>query len=357
MDKGTFILALGFTVVVGLYALNMTRSDIGARQNSDDYAMIRQARQIALTGINLAVNKLRSNSSWTAGFQNEPVLQGKLDLTVDMIGLLPDQRRVTSVGKYFGHVYRMVSILQVSQQDRDFNQSLLNVQSAMEMQGISLSIQPGNLFYINGNDWVSDTTFNQATAKYGIGASTNPQLTVEAVRTALTNANATQKVVGIGNAPSIVSVSPVNMNQLADEVRRVSTIIHTKQKLERPRSWGTMNNPEIVYATKTLTVEKPLNGAGILFIKGNIRVNSTINWDGYLIVGGNEIRVNPSGNVVVRGAVYFGNGQSLKFGSTGNMNVVYSSNVLNVVKANLFGQSNSRLRVVRTFEEKIAPNL
>lgn len=351
MDKGTFILALGFTVMVGMYALNMTRSNVGSRDDSDTYASTRQARQIAATGINMAVNKLRYNPNWTIGYDDEPVLGGMLDVTIDSINLPPDLRRVKAVGMYSGHSYEIVSIIQVPESDGEFNQDLLNVQSVVEMQGQTLAIQPGNNFLVNGNNWVSDSTYNPATATYGIGASNAPQLTVPEVETALSAATATNKVIGEGSAPSVISVTPVNMNSLENEVRRIATIVHTKQTLGRSKTWGTMNMPEVVYSTKSLTVEKSLAGVGVLFIDGNLTVKNTMDWKGYLIVRGNMIKVESAGNIDLKGAVFFGNGGNLKFGSAGRMDIVYSSNILDIVKNNLFARSNSRPKIVRTFEK------
>jgi hypothetical protein len=71
-------------------------------------------------------------------------------------------------------------------------------------------------------------------------------------------------------------------------------------------------------------------------------------------VRGNTIKVESGGNANVKGAVFFGNGGNLKFGSAGNMDIVYSSNILETVRAGLFTQSNTRPKIVRTFEKGLA---
>lgn len=349
MDRGTIILAVGFTVMVGLYSLNMTRSDVGMKDSGDSYASKRQARQIAVAGVSLAMNELRYNSNWSAGFQNRSVLGGTLNLTVSTSGLPAGQKRLTSTGKYFDSTYTAITVVQVPPEDRNLNMALLNVQSLIEMQGTSLTITPSNKFTVNGNNWIADTTYDPATAKYGIGASSSTLNT--SIVNALTNAGATNKVTGVGSPPSVTTLaSVVNMTTQEREIKRIATITHRNSTLGREKYWGTMTAPEIVFVTKSLTVEKPLTGAGILCVDGNLTVRSTMSWKGYVIVRGNTFNVQSTGIVDIKGAIFFGNNGGLRFGSAGTMAITYSSNILQELETRLFVSARSKPVVLRTYE-------
>src|SRR5712691_2833173 len=136
MDKGTLIFAIGFTIMVSMYILNMTRIDSGTSQNSDSYTEKTEARQIARTGVQLAINKLRSSSSALGVvIQNQLLLGGTLDtVLIDSVPGQPDQRKVTSKGSYFGQKHKVVGIVQVPPTGL-FNQNYLITQCLMEMQG------------------------------------------------------------------------------------------------------------------------------------------------------------------------------------------------------------------------------
>jgi hypothetical protein len=336
VDKGTIVLVVGFIIVVGVYALNITRVDMGMEDNSLKYAYTRQARQIALSGVHLAMNALR-DPNWMAGYQNDSLLGGSLYVSVDSSGLPSQYRRITSEGRYLGNKHRVVAVIYAPSiaEETTFDLNLLTVRALVEMQGSGINIQPNKKFFINGEDTPLNT-------KHGIGAGSG--LTQAIVTNALNSAGARDSVIGLpGNPNPKPSVAPTlsetaSMSRLDSAIRRVVTIIHAKGKLERKRTWGTISSPEIVYATKSLTVDKSLAGAGILYINGSLTVEDSVTWNGYLIVHGDKIEVRSNRVVNLNGAVFFGKtGSSLRFGSDGKMRIKYSSSILQSLNSTLFG--------------------
>lgn len=349
MERGSVILTAGFTMIVGLFSLNMTRSDMGMSDNADYYAHKRQARQISLAGTQIAINNLRSNPAWQ-GQSDMSLLGGRVNISAINIG--SGQIRVASTGyygqtvNYDGQTHQSVSIVQIPTTTTIFDMTLLNVQTAMEVQGQTFAVKPSNLFFVDGTDSGSFII----NTKYGIGAS--PSLTAGVVSAELINAAAENNVVGLGPNPSVTTLTTVvDMNRQVQEVRRVATIIHHRGVLGKNKAWGTMTSPEIVYVTKSLTIDKNLTGVGILCIEGDLNVQNlgSINWSGYVIVHGNIFGVLSGGSAAINGAVFFGRGGNTLFGSDGNMTIVYSSDILNTLNSTMFSQTG-KPSLVKIFE-------
>lgn len=187
MERGSVILTAGFTMIVGLFSLNMTRSDMGMSDNADYYAHKRQARQISLAGTQIAINNLRSNPAWQ-GYSDMSLLGGRVNISAINIGR--SQIRVASTGyygqtvNYDGQTHQSVSIVQLPPTTTIFDVELLNAQAAMEVQGQTFAVKPSNLFFVDGTDSGSFISYT----KYGIGAS--PSLTAGVVSAELINAAA-----------------------------------------------------------------------------------------------------------------------------------------------------------------------
>lgn len=349
MDRGTLIFAIGFTIIVGMYVLSMTRIDGATGQNSDNYAARTEARQIARTGIQLAINKLRYND--TTRSIKLPLLGGELTLTVDDSGMGASEKRVVSNGEYSGQSHKVIGVVKVPDITGSFNLSLLTTQAFMEIKGDGFDIDDIKLF-LNGHDWTPDTSYHPPDTMYAIGTE-SPALR-NVIIDELIKENAKDSVVGRGTNPSVRYLPSVVLRDSQEaEVKRFATITYSGITLGRSRTWGTLAAPEIVYCKDELTIDYPLTGAGILFIHGDVVVDAVFNWQGYVIFRRDDITVHPSGRVSIQGAIFYGrSGDNLDFNSEGRLNAVYSSYILAGVRKNLppRGVVQRRPKLDRLFE-------
>lgn len=98
--KVSLILVMSFSVLFALFGRNILNSSVKVTENFSDYYSNARAHAIAISGANMAINKLFLNKSWMAGFSNLSFSQGVLNVDIDTFGY--DSRRITSVGEYNG---------------------------------------------------------------------------------------------------------------------------------------------------------------------------------------------------------------------------------------------------------------
>lgn len=363
MDKGTFILAAGFTIIVGMYALNMNRADSATRDNSDAYAYKRQARQIALSGIALATNKFRDDlnwETWVGELQDTSLMEGTLNVTIDSSGLPSGYRRIMSQGYYFGQNHSAEGIVHAPPPSviSTFDTTLLKVYATVDMRGQDFKVESFtyNKFRVRGDS---------AVATYGMGGrqTTLPgsKITYELTHD---NVRAQDSVTGTGGNPSVTTLLVANntvangftMARLGDSIRTKASITYSRTTLGDTTYWGSGSSPKIVYVSGSLQIDKPLTGVGILFIYGQLHVKSTMNWQGYLLVHSDRIQVYSGKTMDLKGAVFFGDESgvgNLNFLSSGTMKITYSPNILSTIKQKLITVSSGRPSLVRTYEHGI----
>ncbi len=106
--KVSLILVMLFSVLFALFGRNILKSSISVTENFSSYYSDARAEAIAISGANMAINKLFLNKNWMAGFSNLSFSQGTLNVDIDTMGY--DSRRITSVGSYNG-VQKTVEIV------------------------------------------------------------------------------------------------------------------------------------------------------------------------------------------------------------------------------------------------------
>ncbi len=106
--KVSIILVLSFSTLFALFGRNILNSSVTITENFSDYYSVTRAQSIAISGANMAINKLYLNKNWMAGLPNLSFAGGVVDVDIDTVGW--DSRRITSVGQYNG-VTKKVEIL------------------------------------------------------------------------------------------------------------------------------------------------------------------------------------------------------------------------------------------------------
>lgn len=106
--KVSLILVMLFSVLFALFGRNILKSSISITENFSSYYSDARAEAIAISGANMAINKLFLDKNWMAGFSNLSFSQGTLNVDIDTMGY--DSRKITSVGNYNG-VQKTVEIV------------------------------------------------------------------------------------------------------------------------------------------------------------------------------------------------------------------------------------------------------
>ena len=106
--KVSIILVLSFSTLFALFGRNILNSSVTITENFSDYYSSTRAASIAISGANMAINKLYLNKTWMTGFSNLAFAGGEIDVDIDTVGW--DSRRITSFGEYNG-VTKKVEIL------------------------------------------------------------------------------------------------------------------------------------------------------------------------------------------------------------------------------------------------------
>lgn len=108
--KVSLILVMSFSVLFALFGRNILNSSVTVTENFSDYYSNARAHSIAISGANMAINKLFLDKNWMTGIPNLPFSNGTLNVNIDTIGY--DSRKITSVGEYNGKTKTVEIVLE-----------------------------------------------------------------------------------------------------------------------------------------------------------------------------------------------------------------------------------------------------
>lgn len=98
--KVSLILVMSFSVLFALFGRNILNSSVQVTENFSEYYSNARAHSVAISGANMAINRLFLDKNWMAGYKNVPFSSGILNVKIDTLGY--DSRKITSVGEYNG---------------------------------------------------------------------------------------------------------------------------------------------------------------------------------------------------------------------------------------------------------------
>jgi hypothetical protein len=108
--KISIILVMLFSALFALFGRNILNNSVTITENFSDYYSVTRAQSIAISGANMAINKLYLNKNWMTGFSNLSFADGEINVDIDTVGW--DSRRITSVGDYNGVTKRVEILLE-----------------------------------------------------------------------------------------------------------------------------------------------------------------------------------------------------------------------------------------------------
>ena len=100
--KAALFLVVGFSLIFLTIGKNFGGLSTSAVDNLTDYYTETVAHDIAVTGANMAANKIFFDPTWTAGYNNVNYQNGTLNVTVNVLDAFKNIRQITSTGNFNG---------------------------------------------------------------------------------------------------------------------------------------------------------------------------------------------------------------------------------------------------------------
>jgi len=100
--KAALFLVVGFSLIFLAIGKNFGSLSTSAVDNLTDYYTETVAHDIAVTGANMAANKIFFDPTWTAGYNNLSYQNGILNVNVSVLDAFKNIRQITSTGSFNG---------------------------------------------------------------------------------------------------------------------------------------------------------------------------------------------------------------------------------------------------------------
>lgn len=112
--KALIFLVVGFSLIFITIGQNFGGLSNSAVDNLTDYYTETVAHNIAVTGANMAANRVFRDPTWTGGYNNLDYCDGKLDVNVNILDVYKNTRQIVSTGTFEGITSTVAVTLQPS---------------------------------------------------------------------------------------------------------------------------------------------------------------------------------------------------------------------------------------------------
>jgi len=290
-----------------------------------------QTLNVARSGVNLAVSKLRRQKTWRDGFSSVSVAGGAASVKIEDIGI--DSVRIYSNGVLNGFAHNIIVEAKLSS-------IFPNVESALAIFGDTVSLtNAGTAFDIDGRDWnIDGSALGTYPPVYGVGVQSTK--IVEDVKTQVTNNKVDDRIWGKDGMPSVGPFGASDLDRLQQFYKDRATIKLPAGKYADNRVYGSMSAPEIVHVPGDLEWSGVISGYGILVVDGQLIMKGKVTWTGIILAlsGDVKIELGGSGTPSILGTVWVGNTDPDKVTNVhvnGNPSIKYSYLALTTILGNL----------------------
>ena len=112
--KAVIFLVVGFSLIFLAIGKNFGGLSTRAVDNLADYYTETVAHDIAVTGANMAANRIFRDPTWTAGYDKISYQNGKMNVEVDITDAFKNIRQIVSTGSFNGLTNTVTVTLQPS---------------------------------------------------------------------------------------------------------------------------------------------------------------------------------------------------------------------------------------------------
>lgn len=293
MGKMLLMLVLGMGFVASYAALQLNRSNLNANENAVEDYEINQARNLARSGVELAISRLAQDSTWSSGYQNSSMSNGTLVVNVERTRAMypggPDAnlnnaRLVTATGTILNESFTIRAVVEIPSdyiRPPGLGYGILSDES-MDLSG-NVSIADYNNPSINANIHTNhDLSFGGSSSVKGYGTYSEdcPSGTGGASAIFFPNVPSGGPLVSQASPVAIPEIDPSKWEALATRKFYSSTTINSNMML------GTKENPEIIYVRGDLKLNGQMTGYGVFLVTGDLTING----------GAKVTAIDPSGN-------------------------------------------------------------
>jgi hypothetical protein len=293
----SFLLSAG---VLGMMGVWQDSTDIAASRFEEE-----QAINIASTGVNMGISRLRQNKNWRSGYSNVSISDGgTVSVRLTNIGL--DSVRVTSVASFNNTNHTTIAEVELSS-------IFPTVESALTIYGDSVNFtNAGKSFNIDGRDYNPDGSKGAADDVHGIGVA-NTKIQAE-LKKQLVDGSISPNVIGKGGTGSVGTTvtTKTDLLELRTFYKSLATLTLAPGAYSGNAVYGTLDYPEIVYVPGDLEWSGTVSGAGILVVDGALLLAGKVSWQGIIIAvsGEVELELGSSGTPSLIGTTLIGSSKS-----------------------------------------------
>ncbi|MGE5364424.1 MAG: hypothetical protein ACM3SM_09855 [Bacteroidota bacterium] len=335
MGKGILIITLGVSILttILMMVLNGNVSD-GVRLTSHFFEKT-HARLISNSGVEIYLEKLRRNKTLKGNFNNNTLMGGSYDISITGADSL---LKISSTATYNGVVHKGFATA------RRRPVTFPMVKSSLYVSASTLDLHLNGNVDINGNDHRLDGSPGTGAAVPGIGVD-SPADSAFVVNDLSTKISKTIK--GAGAVPSVRTI-PDNTDWLAltKDLIFSADIVLSTGTYSGGQTFGTIAQPKITYVNGNVDFTQA-SGAGIMIVNGDMKLSGNFNFYGIIIAyGQSSIRTQTIGNNGIYGGTIIV-GDDVAIDSQGNSLFYYSTEAINLAKANL---KSSRFEILNWWE-------
>ena len=339
MGKSAIIITFGMSVIITFFILKLNANSKEGLNTTINMFEQTQARLIANSGVEIFLEKLKSDRTMLGkSFNGNSLFGGNYDINITG----PDSSVVVTSTATFQNVSH-TSIVN-AKADR---LPIFPAPGAMYVATDSV-----NNVRINGNITVSgyDHDINGVQLALGLPLPGIAVDNAQAENTIIGNISGAATIEGFGGTPSVHTVNNVvDWEQYAlDVVSDPDIIINTQSDLGNYANLGTIAVPKTTFVNGDIHINSNLEGCGLLVVNGNLRINGNFTYRGIVIAYSDaDITTQLNGNgKVYGGMIVAGNRVNLTI-ANGNFNCLYSKEALQAISALL---KTTRFRILSWWE-------
>lgn len=335
MGRTTIYLVLGVSVIVTMLIMSLNSNAYQGLDSTVDYYDKTTARLIANSGIEIYLEKLRRNKGLTGSFPSNKLLNGTYDINISG----PDSAlQVRSIAHFSGVTHTSIAAARRRPMD------IPGVKSALYLSAETIDLHLNGNVDINGNDHNINGTPGPGIALPGMGVDSPGDSTyvVNDLSKRISKA-----ITGAGAAPSVRDVNDkTDWLKVTQDYIFSADIVLPTGTYSSGLTFGTVAEPKITYCNGSVDFTSA-SGAGIMIVNGDLKLSGNFTFYGIIIVyGTSTIRTQTIGNNSIYGATIVV-GDDVSIDSQGNAEFYYSSQAIQLAKANL---KSSRFEILNWWE-------
>lgn len=311
MGKMLLFIIVGLGALFALANINISQSKMRMVNNAVEQYEKTQAKNIASSGINLALMEISKDTNWT-GVNGVQMANGSGNLKIVVSktqsvyykgpAMGQNNRQVASIGNVNGQVDTIFAVLNIPSTPGvpNFLGYGLLSETSMTLNG-GINVRDDNNaswnanLHTNGSLTINGNNLVEGFGSYSVSYTSNPAKRINTTFVPNVNPNSLPVHSKIPKV-NIPDFNPDDYLTIANEITSGNLTISGNNSL------GTKENPKIWYVSGNLTLSGDITGYGCFVVKGSITLNGNVNITS-VDPSGNNLGLYAKGPVTMNGNV------------------------------------------------------